>query len=115
MLLDANKTLSKFMVGKKPDIRRFTDTIGTMITQACNRTDRAARVYGEMVDLLWRRDNREGAIRLETLWNLLAKSHAFSLLCGYAIDQFCKGGFEDVCRPHTHVVSETGRAVELDG
>ena len=41
-----------------------------------------------MVDLLWKQGKTEAAIRLEVLWNNLADSHVFSLLCGYAIGNF---------------------------
>jgi hypothetical protein len=43
-----------------------------------------------MVDLLWRGGQAEAAIRLEVLWNELASTRTFSLLCGYAIGNFYK-------------------------
>jgi hypothetical protein len=49
------------------------------------------------------------AIRLEMLWNRLANTHDFSLLCGYAMGNFYKDAtIEDVCRHHTHVVDAGG-------
>ena len=49
------------------------------------------------------------AIKLEMLWNLLANTHDFSLLCGYAMGQFYKDAtIDEVCRHHTHVVSDSG-------
>ena len=63
-----------------------------------------------MVDVLWQNDQQEAAIRLETLWNQLANTEAFSLLCGYAIGHFYKdANFQEVCRHHTHVVSADGK------
>ena len=48
----------------------------------------------------------DAAIRLEVLWNELASTHTFSLLCGYAIGNFYKEAsrLEEVCRQHTHVL-----------
>jgi hypothetical protein len=46
---------------------------------------------------------------LEMLWNRLANTHDFSLLCGYAMGNFYREAtIDDVCRHHTHVVSDTG-------
>jgi hypothetical protein len=113
LFLDAEKTMSGFMVGDAPDEGLFTASIGGAMTHVCGaRTDCIIRAYGEMVDLLWKRGNRTGAIQLETLWNQLATSHAFSLLCGYSMRNFYEGaGLADVCRLHTHVISETGQAL----
>lgn len=44
----------------------------------------------------------------------LANSHDFSLLCSYAMGNFYKdASIDDVCRQHTHVVSEDSRQVSL--
>jgi len=62
-----------------------------------------------MVDVLWKSGQKEAAIRLEILWNQLANTQAFSLLCGYAMGHFYKdANFQEVCRHHTHVVSADG-------
>ena len=42
-------------------------------------------VFGELVALLWADGKPPEAIRVEQLWNDLAKSHSFSLLCAYPI------------------------------
>ena len=63
-----------------------------------------------MVDILWRTEEREAAIRLEVLWNQLARTQAFSLLCGYAMGHFYKDAHvDDVCSHHTHVISADGK------
>ena len=50
------------------------------------------------------------AIKLEMLWNHLANTHDFSLLCGYAMGNFYKDAtIDDVCRHHTHVGLEHRR------
>ena len=117
LFLDAETTLSSFMDGDTLDEGRFAARIRSVMTQACGaRPNCVVRAYGEMVDLLWAHGNRRGAIHLETLWNQLATSHAFSLLCGYSMRNFYGGdGLERVCRHHTHVISETGQALAIPG
>jgi hypothetical protein len=117
LFLDADETLSTFMVPgtaaskhEMPDVVRFTDTMtGVLDRTRRGRTGGIVRVYGEMVNLLWERGNVDGAIRLERLWNQLATTRAFSLLCGYAMGHFYKdAGFDHVCSEHTHRVSDDG-------
>jgi hypothetical protein len=106
LLLDARKTLNRFFFGGKLDTFAFRETIGHAIAMVCGaRTDCTVRAYGEMVDVLWREGKCQEAIELEILWNDLAKSHAFSLLCGYAMGNFYKETDRraDVCALHTHV------------
>ena len=111
VLADANETLSRFLTNGKPDAEAFTSSMCEVIKRACRgRANCTVRIYGEMVDVLWQNDQQEAAIRLETLWNELANTEAFSLLCGYAIGHFYKdANFQEVCRHHTHVVSADGR------
>ncbi len=107
--LDARETLDAFMVGALPDAERFRALIAPAIDRALLGRDRAAvRLYGEMVNLLLANGNTEAAIRLEAMWNDLARTHRFSLLCAYALDNFPGDAhaatFEEICRHHTHVV-----------
>jgi hypothetical protein len=110
VLLDANDTLATFMTDGKPDVERFTDSMCDAIQRACRgRTDCRVRIYGQMVDVLWKNGEQDAAIRLEVLWNQLASTRAFSLLCGYAMGHFYKDAeFDDICGQHTHVVSPDG-------
>jgi hypothetical protein len=112
-VLDADKTLSAFMVDGMPNAALFTNTIVPVIERACRgRKDCTVRAYGEMVDVLWKAEQTVAATRLEMLWNDLAASHTFSLLCGYAMGNFYKdAAVEDICSHHSHVVGESGRAV----
>jgi DcmR-like sensory protein len=67
------------------------------------RPGRIIHVYGEMVDVLWRRGDTRAAIQLEMLWNDLANRHDFSLLCGYAMGNFYKDAEKrEICSHHTH-------------
>jgi hypothetical protein len=115
LLLDAEETLSTFMTDGKPNARRFTDQMCEAIRGVCrDRTNCTVRIFGQMVDVLWQQGQRDAAIRLEVLWNQLAQSQAFSLLCGYAIGNFYKdAGFKDICGHHSHIVSDDGKATRF--
>jgi len=83
---DAAETLSGFMVHDMPDPLLFKTIVGSVIQKAvpASRNGRV-RVYGEMVNLLWRQ-NVASAGRLETLWNDVVQSHSISLFCAYHVD-----------------------------
>lgn len=108
-ILDAHETLATFMADGMPDTDRFFESVGGLVDRAQQSARGATvRAFGEMVDLLWRDGNASAAIRLEQLWNSLAASRRFTLLCAYALDNFRSEpqGFDigDVCHLHTHVL-----------
>jgi hypothetical protein len=108
VVLDARQTLDQFMDGASPDPARFRDTVGAAIERTLNgRRGATVHAFGEMVDVLWRDGNRDGAIRLERLWNALAASHRFSLLCAYRMTNFGSAAdaeqFAEVCGQHSRV------------
>jgi DcmR-like sensory protein len=104
--LDADETLSKFMVDGWPDEARFHDVVGGVIGSAAERSENQfVLAFGEMVALLCAAGNSKAAIRLEQLWNELAKVHKFSLLCAYPLSTF-KNDFDgatllQVCAEHS--------------
>jgi signal transduction histidine kinase len=108
-MLDASETLAQFMVGREPDPQLFASVVGGVLNKIASRSCHARiRAYGEMVDLLWKAGNPEGAIRLEELWNNLGKEHDFSLLCAYGMGNFEAAAdghpFHAVCKSHSHVI-----------
>lgn len=111
MLLDAEETLSTFMKDGRPDSAAFRESVGGLLDNVTGgRRSVTVRAFGEMVDCLWRNDAADAAIRLEVLWNELANTRAFSLLCAYSMGNFYKhGAYEDICGQHTHVVSGAGQ------
>ena len=115
ILLDAADTLSSFMTDDKIDARAFNDRLCAVIKRACRgRKGCTVRIYGQMVDILWQEGKRDLAIRLEVLWNQLAQTERFSLLCGYAMGPFYKDAdFGDVCAQHTHLVSADGTVASV--
>jgi DcmR-like sensory protein len=113
-VLDAREALSQFMLGETPNARAFEASIGRLVGKMVKMSSGPVRAYGEMVDLLWREGLHNAAIRLEILWNKLAATHGFALLCGYAMGSFYKETerqFEEVCRQHTHVMPPDPSAV----
>lgn len=92
-----------------PDEGLFKQHIGGLILKTGNGGGPSSiRAYGEMVDLLWRDANPEGAIRLEELWNDLISAYSFSLLCAYPMGNFYKEAqceaFDRVCHTHSLVM-----------
>ena len=110
-MLDARQMLMKFMDGDSPDETRFNATIGAVIRRGlADHPGSSVVAYGEMVDVLWKDGNTEGAIRLEKLWNDLAHDYDFSLLCAYSMANFCRAtdteAFARVCAAHSHVIPD---------
>jgi hypothetical protein len=103
--LDARETLAAFMEGSVPNRELFYATVGSVFERLVEkRYYLVVRAYGEMVDLLYKDGNIEGAIVLEQLWNELANQYKYSLLCGYCVDNFLHEagveGFRRVCDHH---------------
>jgi DcmR-like sensory protein len=110
LLLDVRPMLATFMVDGQPDPDFFKVAAAEALERLANGRTKTIRAYGEMVDVLWKDGLTGAAIKLEMLWNRLANTHDFSLLCGYAMGNFYKdASIDDVCRHHTHVVSQDGR------
>lgn len=112
---DAHVCLAELMVDGLPDPGRFRRTVVPLIEKAsAGRADSVVRAYGEMVDVLWQSGQTVAATRLEVLWNELATTHDFSLLCGYAMGNFYKDADRgEVCRQHTHVMGDQGEALTV--
>ena len=106
--LDAEELLSKFMVDGRPNRAAFEQSVTSALRNAAAR-GRRIRVFGEMVALLWARDNREGAIELEQLWNELGRELSFSLYCAYPAEcttpKDGRPGLEHICSSHQCVIS----------
>jgi PAS domain S-box-containing protein len=107
--LDATETLSRFMIDGWPDEKRFADVVGGAVAQAAAAAQYPrVRAFGEMVALLCAEGRPEAAIRLEELWNDLAKSLPFALLCAYPLSAFRasahRAPFLRICGAHSHVL-----------
>lgn len=111
IMLDARDTLAQFCRLGEIDEQRFAAVITPVIERASRgRTDVPVRAYGELVDLLWKDGMPAASIRLEMLWNQLANTHHFRLLCGYSMGNFYKdASVEEITCTHTHVMAADGQ------
>ena len=110
--LDARDTLASFMEGATPNRELFMATVGNVFEPLLNkRSYLIVRGFGEMVDLLWKDGNTQGALQLEQLWNDLADRYSYSLLCGYSVENVLVAGGVDGFR---HICSQHGHALPLD-
>jgi PAS domain S-box-containing protein len=112
LLLDAAEVLSRFMLDGLPDATLFRMSIGEIVERLKSRGDRKVRLFGEMVDLLWR-SNQPAAIRLEQLWSELIEGSDLSLFCAYSTSHVYESFPEALRAPHSHII--TSAMVEASG
>jgi DNA-binding NarL/FixJ family response regulator len=106
--LDAAETVSTFMVNDLPDPAKFRKVTRDLIAEAAKAVKvEPARVAacGECAPFLWAQGKAEAAIRLEHLWDEIAKLHCLDVLCAYPLGSF-QGGmgsrmFERICAEHS--------------
>jgi hypothetical protein len=106
--LDAEKTLSKFMVHNWPDEHLFHKVISDVLGKA-KANGRRIRAFGEMVAVLWAKGQVGATIRLEHLWNKFCESDAFCLFCAYPQSGFTQDAAESVthiCHAHTKMITQ---------
>jgi hypothetical protein len=105
--LDAEATLSKFMVNDWPDENLFNQVINEVIVKA-KGNDRKVRAFGEMVAILWAKGQVGATVRLEHLWNKFCENEAFCLFCAYPKTGFTQDAAESVmhiCSAHTKMIT----------
>ena len=111
--LDAADTLSTFMVNDQPDPVRFLKVTRDLVVAAAKAAKgehpRVA-ACGECAPLLWARGNAEAAIRVEHLWDEIAKTYYVDILCGYPLGSFHSEQdshiFQRICAEHSAVHSQ---------
>jgi hypothetical protein len=111
--LDVAETLSRFMVNDQPDPVRFQKAVSdTVMAAAKGAKGERPRVVacGECAPLLWARGNAEAAIRVEHLWDEIAKTYNLDTLCGYPLGSFHVEQdshiFQRICAQHSAVHSQ---------
>ncbi len=114
LAFDAAECLSKFMVDGLPDSRSFSQIMINVLTTArvASENPRPQVVaFGEMVALLWADGRTVAAIELERLWNELAHTNSFNLLCAYPNSLFSDIERVDqlsaICAEHSDVTSRS--------
>jgi hypothetical protein len=107
--LDAEETLSKFMVNDWPDENLFDKVISEVLIKAKGNS-RKVRAFGEMVAILWAKGQVGATIRLEQLWNRFCEKEAFCLFCAYPESGFTQDAAESVmhiCSAHSKMIKST--------
>lgn len=105
--LDADASLSNFMVNDWPDENLFTAFVNTVISKA-KLSNQKIRAFGEMVALLWAKGQKDATVRLEYLWNKFCDNRALSLFCAYPQSGFPQDATESInhiCGAHSKLIS----------
>jgi hypothetical protein len=103
----AGALLALIMRDGVPDPRLFESAVTSRIRRLKSEGYAHVRVFGELVDLVWRH-NLAAAERLEELWNRVIGAESISLLCCYGLDRAdgADNGFSPRLRDlHTHVIA----------
>lgn len=106
-LLDAQETLSRFLVAGEPDAAKFDAVVGQLLRELRSRAgETRIRAYGEMVDLLWKDGKLAAATTLEKFWNTLLATHRFALFCAYTVDLLRADGqpLLEMLSTHSHLL-----------
>jgi DNA-binding NarL/FixJ family response regulator len=97
--LDVEETLSTIIVNDQPDPVRFSKVVGDLIAAAVmaakGERPRVA-VCGEGAPTLWAQGHADAAIRLEHLWDEIARTHDVDILCGYVSTRIQREQGQDV-------------------
>ena len=107
IFLDAEETLSKFMVNGWPEAMLFDETISAIVKRATNR-NRSLRAFGEMVALLWAKGEKSATVHLEILWNRFCEMQRFCLFCAYPSNGFTQEvnfSAHTICCAHAKMIS----------
>ena len=109
---DVADALSPFMVDGWPDEERFWKTSISLVARAAGaaRCDPpGVAVCGEGCASLWKNGNVEAAIRIEHLWDELARTFNVDVLCPYSMGatQYDETSevFRRICKEHSLVYS----------
>jgi anti-sigma regulatory factor (Ser/Thr protein kinase) len=82
--LDAEAIHNALPRGGHIDRQDFQSLVGQALDDLSSHW-RSFRVFGEIVDLYWRRGDGHLALELEACWNRLRAGSPFPLLCGYEL------------------------------
>jgi len=111
--LDVVDTLATFMVNDLPDPARFQKATGDLLDAAFKATKgKPPRVSacGECAPFLLAQGKEDAAIRLEHLWDEIARTYDVDILCGYVLESPQREQeshfYERICAEHSVVHSQ---------
>lgn len=105
VLLDAEDTLSKFMMNGWPDEDKFAQVVRDVLAHA-GKHRRRVRAFGEMVAIMWSKGYCAATVRLEHIWHQLCRQESFTLFCAYPKSGFTENPADSiarVCAEHSKV------------
>jgi hypothetical protein len=108
--LNAEETLSKFMVNGWPDEALFHQTVSEVINKARGKQRRKVRAFGEMVAILWAQGSNGATVQLEHLWNDFCEKEPLCLFCAYPKAGFTediKESLDHICCAHSKMIAGT--------
>jgi signal transduction histidine kinase len=115
---DARSSLDQIIVDGRPDRVMFAELVGQTVRRLSGPEGATVRIYGEMVDLLWREGNPDAAHELEDLANELCATLPVTILCGYGLDTVDRdetgAHFLRICHSHDHVVPAESYTLDVD-
>jgi len=109
VLHDSVEMIERILVDEMPDERRFRDVVGSA-ADALKETWRPRQLlaFGDMVDVLIARGQREATIELERQWDELVHRVGFSVYCAYDAKRFTqdtdRATFDAICRHHSLIM-----------
>lgn len=106
--VDAERLLTRIMCDGVPSESVFHAELDALMR--LTGATRKVRGYGEMVDILFRRGNRDALVRLEQLWTSYCKHNGMRLHCGYNVDAFAakdQDFVQRICELHGQVIGPT--------
>ena len=116
VVLDADATLPKFLVGGMPDAKTFKGLAAATIERArAGGKFPRVRWWGEMVNVLYVAGNQNGSTRLEELFDEVAHEQSIAIFCSFLMDKYdphiYEKAFGDVCRTHAQIIPAEDYAV----
>jgi hypothetical protein len=110
LAVDAAERLATLVVDGVLDVDLLRRDVWAWLGQV-TAAGRGARIYGEMVALLWEAGELRVALELEEQWEELTARIAVPVLCGYPMRGFDTAEttalFHAVCERHTGVTTES--------
>jgi CheY-like chemotaxis protein len=110
LALDAIEFLSNFMVNDMSDPGWFLKVADDSIVGArkgANGEHLRVAACGECASILWAQGKADAAIRLEELWNQIARTYNVDILCGYPLESLRHEEdsytFRRICEEHSAV------------
>jgi DNA-binding NarL/FixJ family response regulator len=108
VLLDAQDTLSKFMINDWPDSARLARVLRELIERipkSLEEKQSRVAVCGELAPTLLVEGKTRAAIEVEHLWDEITRTLGIDALCGYLSSSFHGNteaqAFESICVEHT--------------